>query len=78
MNKSKQFNSIIWVIGRRQSVIKKEAITQQVNIFIPAHKTNVGQWSGLIRTTAAETSVAYYKNVGGLFGIYTESTCADV
>lgn len=48
-------------MGYRQEAVshKKEAITQQVNIFIPAHKTNVGQWLGLIRTTAAETSVAY-------------------
>lgn len=56
-------------MGYRQDSVshKKEAITQQVNIFIPAHKTNVGQWLGLIRTPAAETSVAYYKNVGGAF-----------
>lgn len=66
-------------MGYRQEAVshKKEAITQQVNIFIPAHKTNVGQWLGLIRTTAAETRVAYYKNVGG-FLVYVLSLHAPM
>lgn len=67
-------------MGYRQEAVshKEEAITQQVNIFILAHKTNVGQWLGLIRTTAAETSVAYYKNVGGGFLVYILSLHAPM